>query len=106
MIELIPDIVQILFPLAIGLVAFFLYTKNRKFGLALIWVAFFLSAVPSIVNLALGGPYLALRLMEQGYTPVEMAEFYFFLFLLRSAIQIAFAVLVIVGLVKISTEAK
>ena len=104
MIEFVPDIVQILFPLAIGLVAIFLYTKSRKLGLALIGVAFFVSIVPSAVNLALGGPYLPLRLRDQGYTMHEIGAFYYYLFLLRGTFYIVFSILVIAGLIKLSAE--
>ena len=73
MLKFIPYIFQISLSLAIGLLAFFLYKESEKIGLLLISVAFFLSAVPSIVNLA----FLPLRLKEQGYTPVEIGVFSF-----------------------------
>jgi len=60
MIEFIPNIFQISLSLAVGLVAIFLYTKSRRMGLALVSVAFFLSAVPSSVHLALGDPIMFL----------------------------------------------
>jgi hypothetical protein len=78
MIEFTPYIFQISLSLGVGLVAIFLYTKSRKLGLALISIAFFLSAVPSIVHLALGGPYPVPRLLEQGYTAAEIGVFYFY----------------------------
>jgi hypothetical protein len=100
MIEFVPYIFHILLSLATGLVAIILYRKSGKFGLVLISVTFFLSVVPSMVNLAMGGPYLYLRLREQGYTPVEIGVFSVYLFLLNSAFQIVFTIVVIAGLVK------
>lgn len=105
MIEFIPDIFQSFIPLFVGLIAIFLYTKSKKLGLALIGVAFLLSAVPSIVNIALGGPYLSSQLVEQGYTTFEIGVFFYHLFLLRSAFQIVFAILVLAGLVTLSGHA-
>jgi len=102
MIEFIPYIFQISLSLAIGLVAIFLYTESKRTGLALFSVAFFLSAVPSIVHLALGGPYLVLRLSEQGYTPVDIGMFQIYLYLFSVMFNVIFALFVIAGLVKLS----
>jgi hypothetical protein len=102
MIEFASYLFQICLSFAIGLVALVLYRKNRKLGMALISIGFFLGAVPSIVKLALGGPYLSLRLIEQGYTAVEIGVFFFYLFLLNSAFQIVFAIIVMAGLIKLS----
>jgi hypothetical protein len=102
MIEFIPYIFQILLSLVIGLVTIFLHKESEKSGLLLISIAFFISAVPTILSLALGAPYLALQLMEQGYTAAEIGVFHFYLFLVSSAFQIVFAIFVIAGLVKLS----
>lgn len=102
MIEFVPDILQISFPCAVGLVAFFLYRETGRFGLALISAAFFLSAVPSTVRLAMGGPYWTFWLRDQGYTPYLIGTFNLFM---NITFQIIFAILVIAGLVKLSTEA-
>ncbi|MCW4019971.1 MAG: hypothetical protein NWF14_01900 [Candidatus Bathyarchaeota archaeon] len=77
---------------------------NRKSGLALIGVAFFINAVPSVVNMALGGPYLTLRLIEQGYTIAEIGMLNFQLFLVNSAFEIIFAIIAMAGLVKLSRQ--
>ena len=104
MIEFIPYILQISLSLAVGLVSVFLYSRNKRFGLALLSVGFFLNAVPSVVNLALGGPYLTLRLMDQGYTSAEIGVVYSYLFLFSGAIEIIFAVLVIAGIVELAKQ--
>ena len=102
MIEFIPYVFQISLSLAIGLVAIFLYTKSRRMGLALVSAAFFLSAVPSIVQLSLGGPYLVPRLLEQGYTLVDIGMFQMYLYLFSVMFQVIFAIAVIAGLIKLS----
>jgi hypothetical protein len=105
MIEYIPDIIQILFPLAIGMITIFLYRKSQKSGLMLVSVGFFAGMVPSIVKLALGGPYWVLRLMDQGYTVYQVGLFHLFLWILGAAFQAVFAILVIAGLAKLSKQA-
>lgn len=104
MIEFVPYIFQISLWLAVGLVEFVLCRKSGKLGFALVGIAFFLLAVPSIVNLALGGSYLPIRLMEQGYTSYEIGVFTnVYLNLLSNAFRIVFAIIVVAGLVKLST---
>ena len=104
MIEFIPYVFAITLSLTIGLVSISLYRKSGKSGLALISFGFFLNAIPSAVNLAMGGPYLALRLMDQGYTTDEIGAIYSYLYLFGGAIQIVFAIVVIVGLVKLAKQ--
>jgi len=105
MIEFIPNIVEIVFPLAVGMSAFSIYQKSQKTGLMLVSVAFFLSAVPSIVKLALGGPYMILWLHDQGYTVYQLGMIQLFLWIFGAAFQAVFAILVIAGLVKLSKQA-
>lgn len=102
MIEFIPYIIQILIPIAVGLVAASLFRQKRNLGLALMSAAFFVSAVPAVVDLALGGPFLAQRLHEQGYTAIEIAMFNLYLFILSVAFETVSAALFIVGLFKLS----
>jgi len=102
MIEFVPYIVQILIPLAVGLVAAFLFRQKKALGLALMSVAFFVSAIPAIVSLALGGPFLTQRLHEQGYTAVEIGMFTLYLFAGSVAFEIVSAVLFVVGLFKLT----
>ena len=102
MIEFVPHIIQILIPLAVGLVAAFLFRQKKELGLALMSAAFFVSAVPAVVDLALGGPFLVQRLHEQGYTAVEIAMFHLYLFVGNVAFEIVSAALFVVGLFKLS----
>ncbi|MGD8505341.1 MAG: hypothetical protein PVF15_01595 [Candidatus Bathyarchaeota archaeon] len=106
MIGFIPDIVQIALPLAVGLVAIRLYGRTGRFGLKLIGVAFFLSGVPSMVKLGLGGPYLTLSLVNLGITGYQLGLFQLFLWILSGTFQAVFAILAIAGLVKHSAEAR
>ncbi|MGD8505677.1 MAG: hypothetical protein PVF15_03325 [Candidatus Bathyarchaeota archaeon] len=101
MIGFIPDIVQIALPLAVGLVAIRLHRRTGRFGLKLISVVFFLSAVPSMVRIGLGGPYLAFRLMDLGFTAYQYGLFQLFLWILNATFQAVFAVLTVIGLVKL-----
>ncbi len=73
-------------------------------GLLLVAVAFFLIAVPSIIRLALGGPYIMFRFMEMGWTMYKAGEFMFFLSLFGDILRVIFAILVVAGLVKITSE--
>jgi len=102
MIEFVPYIIQILIPLAMGLVAAFLFRQKKELGLALMSAAFFVSAIPAVVNLGLGGPYLALRLHEQGYTAVEIGMSNLYLFAVSVSFEIVSAVLFVVGLFRLS----
>ncbi|HKZ93166.1 MAG TPA: hypothetical protein VJ249_01115 [Candidatus Bathyarchaeia archaeon] len=102
MIEFVPDVVAILFPVLVGLVTAFLFKRNRKSGFALISAAFIISAIPAIVTLALGGPYFIVRLRTQGYTLEQIGVVSAYLFIVRSAFQAAFVILVILGLIKLS----
>lgn len=104
MIEFIPRIVEISFPLAVGLIVMRLHARTGRFGLKLISVAFFLSAVPGMVELGLGQPYLAFRLLNLGFTEYQVGLFHLFLWILSVTFQAVFAILTIIGLVKLSTE--
>lgn len=104
MIEFIPYVVEILFPLVVGGLAFFLYRNSRKAGLTLVAVGFFLSVVPAIVRLALGGPYWALLLRDQGYTVYQVGMLQLYLWILGAAFQTVFSILVVAGLVKLSKQ--
>jgi len=100
MIEFIPDMLRISLSFALGITAFLLYSRKRKTCLAIFGVAFFLFAVPSIVEMVLGGPYMPLRLMDRGYSIVEIGIIQFYLFLLSTAFEVASAILILVGLIK------
>lgn len=102
MIEYLPDVLQVSFPLAVGVITVFLYRTSQKSGLALISVGFLASAVPGIVKLALGGPYWLVRLRDQGYTAYQVGLLNFQFWILGAALQAVFAILVIAGLVKLS----
>jgi hypothetical protein len=104
MIEFIPSIVEISFPLAVGLVAILLHGRTGRFGLKLIGVAFFLSVVPGMVELGLGGPYLAFRLMNLGFTVYQVGLFHLFLWILSVTFQAVFTIFTVIGLVKLSTK--
>ena len=49
-----------------------------------------------------GTPYLALRLMEQGYTVVENGDGHLYLFALSVVFETVSAILIAVGLVRLS----
>jgi hypothetical protein len=102
MLEFMPFLFPIVLYIVIGIVAFILYQDTRRSGLVMIAVAFFLISVPSVVNLALGGPYMALRLHEQGLTISEIGVFNLYLFIFASAFHTTFAVLLLIGLFKLS----
>lgn len=102
MIEFLPHIIQILIPLALSLVAAYVFRRKKELGFALMSAAFFISAIPAIVNLALGGPHLALKLHEQGYTAVEIGMFNLYLFIVSAAFEVVAAVLFVVGLFRLS----
>jgi hypothetical protein len=104
MLEFIPLLFPIVLDVVIGIVTLILYQEIKRSGLAMIAVAFFLISVPSIVNLALGGPYMALRLRDQGLTAAEIGILNFYLFLVASAFQVVFAVLFLMGLFKLSRK--
>jgi hypothetical protein len=104
MLEFIPLLFPIVLDVVIGIVTLILYQEIKRSGLAMIAVAFFLISVPDIVNLALGGPYMALRLRDQGLTAAEIGILNFYLFLVASAFHVVFAVLFLMGLFKLSRK--
>ncbi|MFX1265497.1 MAG: hypothetical protein ACFFH0_08955 [Promethearchaeota archaeon] len=104
MLEYVPTILPIVVNVAIGLVVFLLYRQRRKSGLALLSIAFFLNAVPDVVDLALGSPYFAYRLMMQGFTEAEVGMIGWYLFLVRVAFKVLFVVLVLVGALKLAKK--
>jgi hypothetical protein len=104
MLEYIPAILPIVVNVVIGLVVFLLYQQRRKSGLELLSIAFFLNSIPDVVHLALGGPYFALRLMEQGFTVAEVGMISGYLFLVRAAFKVLFVVLVLVCVFKLARK--
>lgn len=69
-------------------------------------VGFLVEIIPSLIRLALGGPYITDRLREQGLTASEIGQFLFLLYLVEAAVFLAFAVLVLVGLASLAREDK
>lgn len=104
MLEYAPTILPIAVNVVIGLTVFLLYQQRRKSGLELLSIAFFLNAIPDVVHLALGGPYFALRLMEQGFTEAEVGMVGMYLFLVRGAFKVLFVALVLVGIFKLARK--
>jgi hypothetical protein len=104
MLEYISTILPIVVNWTIGLVVFLLYQQTRKSALELLSIAFFLNSIPDVVHLALGGPYFALRLMEQGFTVAEVGMVSWYLFLVRVAFKVLFVVLVLVGVFKLARK--
>ena len=102
LLEFLPDILHVLIPGLVGLVAAFKYKQKKELGLALMNAAFFISTLPAIVNLALGGPYLAPRLTEQGYTVVEIGMINLYLFAMSIAFETVSAILFVVGLFRLT----
>lgn len=102
MIEFIPYIIETIVPLTIGVLALFLYRTHQKRGLPLVAVGFFLSAIPAVVRLALGGPYWALWLRQQGYTTYQMGVIQLYLWIAGAVSQAVFAILVVAGLFQLS----
>jgi hypothetical protein len=102
MIEFIPYIIEMMVPLAVGVLALFLYRTHQKRGLPLVAAGFFLSAIPAVVRLALGGPYWALWLRDQGYTTYQMGMIQLYLWIFGAASQAVFAILVVAGLIQLS----
>jgi hypothetical protein len=100
MIELLPDIFHILLTLAVVFVAYWLYKRTSKRGLILVGLGFLILSVPYFIDLAMGGPDFAANMKAAGYPTeyIEMIAFYKFFF--TAAMEIVFAILVIIGLVK------
>jgi hypothetical protein len=98
LIAYLPDVIKVILPLIIGIVAIILYTQVRKMGFIFVGIAFFLLSIPNIILIALGGPFLVERLMNQGLTVSEIALYQFYIFLMSAAFGIAFTIMVIVGL--------
>ncbi|MEM2119046.1 MAG: hypothetical protein QW840_02865, partial [Candidatus Bathyarchaeia archaeon] len=102
MIEYIPDLFYLLISLAVMFVAVLLYKRTKKPGLVFIAFGFLFLAIPYIIDLALGGPYFYLNLEGAGYdiTYIGMVSMYRFIFSL--ALHVVFAILVMIGLAKLS----
>ena len=93
-------------PVSVGLVAAFKYRQKGEQGVALMSAAFFISAVPALVNLALGGPYLYQQLSEQGYTSTEMGTVSLYLFAMSIIFETASAIIFLVGLFRLTRKLK
>jgi len=106
LIEFLPYLISISVSALIGIVSLFLYLETRKQGFALIGVGFLICMVPSLIYLALGGPYLAIKLRDLGLNTTEIGQYLFLLSLMDMAIYIVFAVLVLIGLVLFKRDLK
>lgn len=104
MIELLPDIFHILLSLAVVFVTYMLYKRTGKGGLVFIGLGFLILAIPYFIDLAMGGPNFPTKMKDAGYpsTYVEMVTFYKTFFTI--AMEIVFAILVVIGLIKISRK--
>jgi len=99
LIEFLPFLIPISVSALVGIVSLFLYLDTKKTGFLMIGIGFMISALPNLVRLALGGPYLAVRLRERGLTTFEIGQFLFVLELINMSMVIVSALLVLVGLV-------
>jgi len=104
LIGYLPNIIKVILPLVIGIVAIVLYTRARKTGFMFVGIAFFLLSIPNIILIALGGPYLVERLMNQGLTIPQIGLYQFYLFLMSTVVGIVFAIMVIIGLYMLSKK--
>lgn len=102
MIELLPDIFHILLSLAVVLVAYTLYKRTGNTGLAFLGFGFLVLTVPYFINLALGGPNFAANMSDAGYPTAYIGMIAFYRFIFTAALELAFAILVILGLLKIA----
>ena len=99
MIEFLPFLIPTSLSALVAIASLFLYFKTRKTGFALIGIGFLLITIPTLVTLALGGPYIPVKLYEKGFSVAEIGEFIFLLGLLDMSLTIVFALLVLIGLV-------
>jgi len=105
LVEFLPLLTPMFMFALIGALSIFWYTKTRRTGFAWIGTGFLVEIIPSLIRLALGGPYLAMRLViEQGLSPSEIGQFFFLLYLVETAVSVGFTVLVLVGLVSLARE--
>jgi len=98
LIEFLPLLVPVSVSALIGTFSLYLYLPTRKNGFVLIGIGFLTTVIPSLIRLALGGPYLPLLLRDRGLSVTEIARFLFVLSLIDVAITIVFAAMVLVGL--------
>jgi len=99
LIEYLPILVPMSVSALVGIVSLFLYFETRKTGYVLIGVGFLTNIIPGLVELALGGPYLALRLYERGLSVTEIGQFLFVINVSGTLLVIVFALLVLIGLI-------
>jgi uncharacterized membrane protein YwaF len=100
MIELLPNIFHILLSLAVVFVAYMLYKRTGKGGLVLIGLGFLILAIPYFIDLAMGGPTFPAKMEAAGYSLAYIGMVTFYKLFFTTAMEIAFAILVIVGLIK------
>jgi hypothetical protein len=104
LVEYLPLLIPMLIFASIGVVSLFWYTKTRRTGFLWIGIGFLVQAVPSLLSLALGGSYFVLRLVESGLSYLEIGQILYLLYLLETAMTVAFAALVLIGLVFLARE--
>ena len=104
MMEFLPYLVPSIVSALIGIFSFYLYYRVRKAGFAVIGISFLVGIIPNLVNWALGGPYLALTLLDRGLDVREIGALLSTLGLLQMVITVANAVLVSAGLVLLSRD--
>lgn len=97
----IPYVLEISLSLAVAIVAIYFFRKNRKSGLMLISVAFFLITIQGVLSLA-ANLYLFIWMRE--LRPQEIGWFSLFCSLLWGAFKVAFTALLITGIVKLSRQ--
>jgi hypothetical protein len=106
LIEFLPYVLQALIPVSVGVVAAFKYRQKGEQGIAFMSAAFFISAIPALVNLALGGPYLYPRLAQQGYSSAEMGTVSLYLFATSIIFETASAIIFLIGLFRLTRKLK
>ena len=104
MMEFLPYLVPSIVSALIGIFSFYLYYRVRKAGFAVIGISFLVGIIPGLVNLALGGPYLALTLLDRGLDVREIGAFLSTMSFVQMVVTVANAVLVSVGLVLLSRD--
>jgi len=103
-LEFLPDIVPFSVYALIGIVSLYLYIKWKKTGFMLIGIGFLANALAPLINLALGAPYIPLRLLESGLTYAEVSQFMLYLYLVDLTLLAIFTALVLVGLFLLMKE--
>lgn len=106
MIELLSYLIPTLVYILIGVFSLYLYFRVRKGGFFIVGISFLVATVPSLVRLALGGPYLVTMLLDKGLSVREISEFLSILGLIEMGIIVVFAVLVLVGLVFLAKDVR